>query len=790
MSDHLKHLEKSVQLHLYQQMVLLRRCELATQRLYKAGKLPGFIHLYVGEEAVAVGTCAHLRQDDWITSTHRGHGHALAKGVTPQAVLAELAGKATGCSGGRGGSMHMFDVAKGLFGTTGVVGAGLPLAVGLAISSSIRKTDQVVICFFGDGAVNHGAFHESVNFAGVMNASVVFICENNLYGTSTAFKDTTRNTNIAEKAAAYGIPGFAVDGNDVTAVWNSVGQAVQRARSGKGATLIEAKTYRQVGHHEGDVLVGTYRTQAEIDHWKKLCPILRFREILIRENSIDESELNALEADVDRVIENAVEFALASGAPDPATANDHVFADPINPPMPATPVGEPEQATKGWLEAVRDGIAEEMRRDPNIIYFGEGIGERGGSWGHTKGLWQEFGQDRVIDTPISELAFTGAAIGASASGCRAFTDLLVADFLFDAASQIIDQAAKLRYMSNGQISVPVIIRSGAGTIRNAGPHHSGMYHPMWAHIPGLIIAIPSNPADAKGMIKTALRASDPVIFHEHKSLFAMKGPVPTCEYLVPFGKAKVVRQGSDITIVSCGLLLQHSVKAAEALSDEGVSCEVVDLRTIMPLDIETIVASVAKTGRLLVVDESYSMCGIGAEIAASVMEQAFDQLDVPIGRLHTDPVSHPFSPSLENEIVVSVKKIQEAVHAVLDGKPQIPRRFSARNIRDGSDEATSSVSNSTASKSPAAAVSVAQVEGVSLIMPHQDLTITEAKIVRWIKQVGDPVEAGEAVVEVETDKAIAGIESPVHGTLTEVLVSVGDVVSLGQQLGTIQPNAT
>src|SRR5262249_26555876 len=224
------------------------------QEVYKKGEMPGFIHLYVGEEATAVGVCAHLRPSDWITSTHRGHGHALAKGVAPKAVLAELYGKATGCCGGRGGSMHLYSVAEGLFGTNGFVGAGIPLAVGLGLSAKTRGTDQVAVAFFGDGAVNHGTFHEGINFAGVQNAPVIFVCENNLYATATPLSIATLNTEVASKAAAYGIPGVAVDGNDVLAVWEVMRQAALRARTGEGPTLIEAKTYRTVGHHEGDPL--------------------------------------------------------------------------------------------------------------------------------------------------------------------------------------------------------------------------------------------------------------------------------------------------------------------------------------------------------------------------------------------------------------------------------------------------------------------------------------------------------------------------------------------------------
>ena len=554
--------------------------------------------------------------------------------------------------------------------------SGIPLATGLAISAQVRGTDQVAVAFFGDGASNHGAFHEGVNFGSVQNAPVVFVCENNLYATATPLTMATRNTTIASRAAAYGIPGIRVDGNDVVAVWQAAGEAVRRARAGEGPTLIESLTYRQVGHQEGDPVIGWCRTQEEWDSWMKRCPILLFSQWLIESGHARQADLTAIEAAVDAEVQEAADFTRQSPLPDPATATAHTWAEPINPPL---PYAEPDAApanTKvmSWMDAVRDGLAEEMRRDPHIIYFGEGTGDRGGSFGHTKNLYKEFGAQRMIDTPICELGFTSASIGASATGCRAVSDLMMGDFLFEAGSQIALQAGKLRYMSNGQVSVPIVVRAGMGAVKNAGPHHSGTYYPVWAHCPGLIVVVPSNPADAKGLIKTALRASDPVLFLESKSLLSSKGPVPVEEYYIPFGQAKVVREGNDLTIVSCGAWLRRSVEAAEQLAAEGVSCEVIDLRTIVPLDVETIVASVAKTGRLLVVDEAYAMCGLGGELAAIVMEHCFDDLDAPVGRLHTDPVSQPFCPTLENVIIPSIEKIAAAARAVIEGRPPVPLR--------------------------------------------------------------------------------------------------------------------
>jgi 2-oxoisovalerate dehydrogenase E1 component len=796
-STSVRELDRAELVRLYREMVLIRRSELMTQAMYRNRELPGFAHLYIGEEATAVGVMAHLRLDDWITSTHRGHGHALAKGVPPKLLLAELAAKATGCNGGRGGTMHLYMPSVGLFGTNGLVGGGIPAAVGLAISAKTRGTDQIAVAFFGDGATSHGAFHESLNFAGIQNSPIVFVCENNLYATATPLHMATRNTNIASKAAAYGLPGVQVDGNDVVAVWKAAKEAVARARAGGGPTLIEALTYRHVGHQEGDPVVGWARTQEEWDEWFKRDPIPNYRRYLIESGNAAEADLKAIENEVEGVIQEAADFARKSPAPDPATAMLHAWAEPINPPLDyLDPAAKPgETVVQGWLDAVRDGIAEEMRRDPHIIYFGEGTGDRGGSFGHTKNLFKEFGGDRMIDTPICELGFTGASIGASATGCRAVADLMLADFLWEAGGQIVLQASKLRYMSNGQVSVPMIVRAGSGTVKNAGPHHSGSYYPVWAHCPGLIVVVPSNPADAKGLFKTALRASDPVIFLEQKTLLSSKGPVPVGEYYIPFGQANIVRQGTDLTIVSCGLWLQRSVAAAEQLAAQGISAEVIDLRTIVPLDVATILTSVKKTGRLLIVDEAYAMCGIGAEISAIVVEEAFDELDAPVGRLHTDPVSHPFAPILEDAVTANAEKIVAAARAVIDGRPPhqrrpvgiAPKAAAPASVISPTGSATPSLAPAAPATGATPSAAPAVVGGVPVIMPNMDLIITEATIVGWFKKIGERVGKGEALLEIETDKAVTQIESPADGVLAEILADKGAVVPLGQQLGTITP---
>jgi 2-oxoisovalerate dehydrogenase E1 component len=783
--------DRSVLIELFEKMVLLRRFESTAQVACRRGETPGFLHLYIGEEATGVGICAHLRRTDWVTSTHRGHGHALAKGGDPKRIMAELFGKVDGICGGRGGTMHLYDRSIGLFGTNGIVAAGIGHAAGAGIAARQQGRDDIGVSFFGDGGSNHGNFHESLNFAAVQKAPAVFVCENNLYATATPFSTVTLNTDIASKAASYGIPGVAVDGNDVFAVWLAMKEATERARAGDGPTLIEARTYRTVGHHEGDPVVGTYRTQEEIDAWVKRDPVDMWRKRLVEDFGVATvEELAEIDARIEKTIQEALEYARASPEPDPSTVRKHVYANPINPPEARKPQPVGETRTQGWLEAVRDGIAEEMRANPAILYFGEGTGERGGSFAHTKGLWAEFGADRMVDTPISEQGFTSTAIGASATGARTVSDLMFADFAFETAGQIFLQAAKLRYMSNGQMNAPMVVRVGAGALRSSGPHHSGMYHPVFAHMPGLIVCVPSNPADAKGLMKTALRAGDPVIMLEPKALFSSKGEVPVDETFVPFGKARIARTGTDITIVSAGQQVVRSLEAAELLAAEGIEAEVIDLRTIMPLDINAIAQSVKKTHRLLVVDEAWAMCGMGGEIAQSMNELAYDDLDAPAGRVHTAPTSHPFAPVLERAMLVDTPRIVKAARDVIAGKPPVPDHWFAGGETVVSTDEVPAVAAAPAPKlmpTPAVPVAAPAGEGEPITMPFGDLTVSEGKLVKWLKSVGDVVKLGEVVAEIETDKAVVEIEAPIAGTLTAIEQPVGAVVPMGGRIGAIKP---
>ncbi|MDA1314736.1 MAG: dehydrogenase E1 component subunit alpha/beta [Acidobacteria bacterium] len=657
-----KELDKETLLSLYRTMQVIRQCEERLAKSHQRGLVHGACHTYIGEEAIATGVCAHLRQEDVVFSTHRGHGHALAKGLHPRELIAELYGRESGCSHGRGGSMHLFKPEIGLMGTSGIVGPCILQACGGGYSFKIKKIDQVAVAFFGDGAVNNGAFHEGVNMASIWNLPVLLVCENNQFATEVPFQYSSGIPDVGRRATNYGLPGFEVDGNDVSEVHRIAGEAIERARNGEGPTLIECKTYRTRAHAEG---MGdfTYRTRDDVAQWKKRCPIERLRSRLLEEDAATESELDALAAEVTELIAESHEFAEAAAFPAAQSATSHVYSEAGRLIGHEPPAGSRETT---FTAATLEALAHEMENDPGIFVMGEGIGARGGNFATTLGLFDKHGADRLCDTPICERGFVGLGCGAAMTGTRPVIDFMFIDFINDAFGEMINQIAKMQYMSSGRLKMPILLRGCVGIGHSAATHHSGSYHSVYAHIPGLRVVMPSTPYDAKGLFTRALRCNDPVLFLEHRELMALKGPVPEEAYEIEFGKASVVREGTDLTIVAFSLMRHHAEKAATQLADEGVSVEIIDPRTVSPLDTDTILTSVAKTGRLLIVDEAFQPCGIGAEIAARVASDGFDDLDAPIKRLNGTFTPTPYSPTLEQAIVPNVEEIVGAARRLLE----------------------------------------------------------------------------------------------------------------------------
>ncbi len=655
-------------LALYRQMQTIRRCEEHLARAHQRGLVHGACHTYVGEEAIAVGVCAHLRPDDVVFSTHRGHGHALAKGVEPRSLAAELFGRSTGVSHGRGGSMHLFAPEVGLMGTSGIVGPCILQADGAGYSFKLLESDRVAVAFFGDGAVNNGAFHEGLNMASIWKLPVVFVCENNEFATEVPFQYASGNPSVAARAEGYGLPGVEVDGNDVLAVWEAAQEAVARARGGGGATLIECKTYRTRPHAEG---MGdyTYRSREDVERWKTRCPIQLFRRVLVEDAIADEAGLDAIDQEVEAQVVEALAFAESSPWPDPATADDHVYAEPARDGRAEVPVRNTPPPAGGreltYMKATLEALSEEMAKNPRIFVMGEGIGQRGGNFATTTGLFDKYGPIRLCDTPICERGFVGLACGAAMTGTRPLIDFMFADFVLDGVGEILNQIAKMKYMSNGRLEMPVLLRGCVGIGHSAATHHSGNYYAMYGHFPGLRVVVPATPYDAKGLLKRALRCDDPVLFLEHREVLGVKGPVPEEEYEIEFGRAAVVRAGTDITVVALAKMVHEVKKAAETLEREGISVELVDPRTIAPLDFETIHDSVRRTGRLLIVDEDFAPFGVGAEIAARMADVGFDDLDAPIRRVNGVHTPTPYSPPLEAAVIPNVETIARAVRDLI-----------------------------------------------------------------------------------------------------------------------------
>jgi len=650
------------------QMLLIRIFEETVEQLYAAGKMHGTMHLSIGQEAVAVGAIAPLRPEDYITSTHRGHGHAIAKGQDLRSMLAELLGKETGVCRGRGGSMHLADLERGNLGANGIVAGGIPIAVGAGLSIRMQGQDRVVLCFFGDGAANHGNFHEGLNMAAIWRLPVVFLCENNQYAMSMPLRQAMAAPRVADRAAAYGIPGETVDGMDVVAVYRAVRSAVERARRGEGPALIEAITYRYKGHSKSDRQV--YRTKDEVQAWMARDPIARLREGLIARGWLSEAEAAALEERARQAVADALQAAEGDPEPHVAQLTEGVYAeDPLFPPrwirrafgleIPVEPpVGRRELS---YAEALREAMAQAMAADERVFLMGEDIGVYGGAFGVTQGLIERFGPDRVRDTPISENTIVGAGVGAALTGMRPIVEMQFMDFVTLAMEQTVLQAAKVRYMFGGKAQVPVVLRLPAGSGTGAAAQHSESLEAWFVHVPGLKVVAPATPYDAKGLLLAALADDNPVIFVEHKLLYRTRGPVPEGPYLVPLGQAIVRRPGRHLTIVAYSIAVLRALEAAERLAAEGIEAEVIDLRTLKPYDAQTVIASVKKTGKLLIVHEAPLPGGFGGELAAAVAQsEAFAYLEAPIVRLGGADVPIPYHPRLERAAVPQMEDIVEA----------------------------------------------------------------------------------------------------------------------------------
>ena len=652
-------------LDLYRTMVTIRAFEQHLSDGFRNGEIPSeAIHLSIGQEAVAAGVCLNLRHSDYINTTHRGHGHIIAKGADLGKMMAELYGKAEGLCEGKGGSMHVTDGSLGILGANGIVGAGFLLALGAAQTIRYQKRDDISVVFAGDGAVNQGMFHEALNMAGVFGLPLLVVIENNLYGEFTSIERHSAETDIRKRMAAYNIESEQLDGNDAATVFNRVAEIIQAMRRDGKPRGVELKTYRWHGHMEGEPEL--YRSSEEKQTYMQQDPIVRLEKELVVQGIYTAQDLAAIRDAVKRRVLEAADFAQKAPEPEMATLTSRIYS-----PDPASlfqgQIGPtPPGPTMSYSQAINQGLEEEMQRDESVFLWGEDV-RLGGYFSVTEGLVAKMGERKIIDTPISENAIVGGAVGAAMTGLRPVCEILFGDFLTCCMDPILNQAAKLRYMTGGQVSIPLTIRTPVGSGIGMAAQHSQSMERFFFGIPGLIVVAPSDPYTAKGLIKSAIRSDNPVLFFEHKLLYAATGPVPEAEYTLPLGKARVVRQGRDLTLVTHLIGVSAALEAAEMLAAQGIDMEIIDLVTLYPLDNDTLLDSVARTRGLVTLEEGTATGGIGAEVISRVCLAGFQMLKRPPLRLAASECPIPYTKNLENAMMPDPRRIATAIAQWIGG---------------------------------------------------------------------------------------------------------------------------
>ena len=638
---------------IYETMVNIAECDAAIQRGLSAGELQFQYYPCGGQEAIAatVGVC--LEPDDYMVTTYRGIHDIVAKGTPVAEIIAEMFGRAAGTSKGKGGPMHLSDPQSGLMVTTGIVGAGTPIANGLGLAAQLQDTNRVTVVSYGDGAANIGAVHEALNMAALWQLPVVFLCQNNQYAEYTSLGESTRSTTLASRAAGYGMEGVQVDGTDPLALHPVVSAALERARSGGGPTMIEAVCHRLQGHAFGSEQA--HMDQDALQSALDSAPLKTFRARLIADGIASDDDLTQAGNIAREAVDAAMEAARNAPQPDADELFIDVFADtawipdlaafPTPTATPAT--GEQKQMT--MCEAINHTLDVALASDDRVFLLGEDIADpAGGVVKATYGLSTKYGLDRVRPTPISEQAIVGAAIGASLAGMRPVAEIMINDFLAVCMDQVANHAAKLRYMSGGRTNVPITIRTlTAGNVGSFGAQHSQSLEAWLTHTPGLKVVFASTPADAKGLLTTCIADDDPCVFFESMRLYFTPGPVPLEHYSIPLGLADIKRPGDDMTILCYGWAVAEALAAAEKLAEEGVQAEVIDLRSLVPLDRQTILNSVAKTRRALVTHSAVQFCGFGAELAAIINSELYGDLRAPVARVGARYSPIAFTQSLE-----------------------------------------------------------------------------------------------------------------------------------------------
>ncbi|GIX17841.1 MAG: 2-oxoisovalerate dehydrogenase E1 [Rhodothalassiaceae bacterium] len=654
---------------LFRMMARIRAFEDALMALWREGGLPGLLHACHGLEALAAGVLAHFDRElgDVVTSTHRPDAHALACGLDMATVAAEILGRSGGLNGGRGGQMHLLAPAQGFFGANGIVGGSVPIAVGAALARRLKDARGIAFAFMGDGALNQGAVLESLNLAAIWRLPVLFVVEDNGWHEFTPRRAATAG-NLAARLAAVDIPVREIDGGDVQAVWHAAGEAVAAIRTGGGPQALIAAVPRLLGHHSADE--ESYRKADPPRIGGPQDPLVRAAAVMEKAGLAAEAQRLAAEAgaEVAEAIEVAWAYPPADPSTSPAPAIPPAVTDRRPEPLRGAPAG-PERMT--LAEALRHGLAEAMARDPDIVILGEDVEE--GAFGVTRGLADRFGRPRVRNTPISEAAFLGAALGAAAAGLKPVVEVMFADFAAVGMDQIVNQIAKWRYSEGARRPLPLVIRMAAGAGIAAGMHHSQNMGQVFAATAGLKCLYPSAPGDALRALKAALVDPDPVILLEPKALYDRPGAVEPDAPALEDGRIRVWTEGDAAAIVALGPMVPEALAAAERLAGEGIPAAVIEPLWLAPLPLPALVAALEGRRHVVIVDEGAALCGLADALAARLAAALRDGRAAPPLAVTPPHAPVPFAPALEAAWRPDRARIAAAVRRLVTGGKDAPR---------------------------------------------------------------------------------------------------------------------
>lgn len=643
---------------IYTALLLPRYIEEKMLKLLRQNKISKWFS-GIGQEAVAVGVTLSSESDDYILPMHRNLGVFTTRKVPFYPLFCQLFGKAEGFSKGRERSFHFGTLDHNIVGMISHLAAMMPVADGLAMAHKMRKKNAVAFSFCGDGATSEGDFHEALNLAAVWELPAIFIIENNGYGLSTPTSEQYACEKLSDRAIGYGMESFHIDGNNIFEVMETVKKARKLALKGK-PVLIEAQTFRMRGHEEAS---GThYVPDILFENWAAKDPILRFEEYLEANKLLNKVEQQAIRGQIEELYKADLERALVADDPifDRDTELNAVYAPaPTSHPSPSNG----KVVERRFVDAIQAGLKQAFEEDDTTIIIGQDIAEYGGVFKITEGFLDAFGKDRVRNTPIIESGALGAALGLAYAGFKPVVEMQFADFISCGFNQIVNNIAKSHYRWSPAVNLTIRAPHGAGV--GAGPFHSQSPEGWFMQIPGLKVVVPATVEDAQNMVYSSIIDPNPVLIFEHKKLYrSLRSDVSTHATYEPLGKAKVRKEGSDATVFAFGMGVHWALETAEVLEKEGISIEVVDLRTLLPLDIETIQKSVQKTHRAILLQEVSLTMGPMAEISALISEHCFEYLDAPVIRCGALDMPIPFNKNLEEEFLkrnIFEQKIRDLV---------------------------------------------------------------------------------------------------------------------------------